>query len=97
MEFTSEQKKTAIIAAGAAAGVAQVLILKKFMDPTTPTLMAQLGTFGKPSALIGIASGLGAILLSVFVLKDNAYAHALTAYGGSALVSGILAGAEGMI
>lgn len=97
MEFTSDQKKTAIIAAAAAVGVAQSLILKKFMDPTTPTLMAQLGTFGKPSALIGIAGGLGAILLSVFVLKDNPYTHALTAYGGAALVSGLLSGAEGMI
>jgi hypothetical protein len=97
MEFSSEQKKTAIIAAGAAAGVAQTLVLKKFMDPTTPTLMSQIGTFGKPSAFIGIAGGLGAILLSVFVLKDHPYTHALTAYGGSALVSGILSGAEGMI
>jgi len=97
MEFSSEQKKTAIIAAGAAVGVAQALILKKVMDPTTPTLMSQLGTFGKPSALLGIAGGAGAIVLSLFILKDHPYANALTAYGGAALVSGILSGAEGMI
>lgn len=97
MEFSSEQKKTAIIAAGAAAGVAQTLILKKVMDTTTPTLMAQLGTFGKPSAFIGIAGGIGAIALSVFILKDHPYTHALAAYGGAAILSGVLSGAEGMI
>jgi hypothetical protein len=97
MEFSSEQKKSAIIAAGAAAGVAQTLILKKFMDPKTPTLMPQLGTFGKPSALISIVGGIGAIALSIFVMRDHQYTHAITAYGGAALVSGILAGAEGMI
>ncbi len=95
--FRSEQKKTAIIAAGAAAGAAQALILRKFMDPTTPTLVPQLGTFGKPSAILGIAGGVGAIVLSMFVLKDHPYVHAITAYGGAALVTGILSGAEGMI
>lgn len=94
MEFSSEQKKTAIIAAGAAAGLAQTIILRKVMDTTQPSLMPQLGTFGKPSALIGMAGGAGAIILSIFVLKDNPYANALAAYGGTALVSGLLSGAE---
>lgn len=97
MEFDSKQKETAIIAAAAAAGVAQTIILKKMMDPTTPVLvpqLAQLGAFGKPSALIGIAAGAGAILLSIFTLKDNAYSHALTAYGGASLISGLLSGMD---
>ena len=96
MEFTSEQKKAAIIAAAAAAGVAQTIILKKVMDPATPVMipqLAQLGAFAKPSAIIGIAGGAGAIILSLFVLKDHPYSNALTAYGGSAFVSGLLAGA----
>lgn len=96
MEFTADQKKSAIIAAAAAAGVAQTIILKKYMDATTPILvpsLKDLGAFAKPSTLIGIAGGAGAIILSLFVLKDHPYSNALTAYGGSALVSGLLAGA----
>lgn len=94
MEFSTEQKKTVIIAAAAAAGVGQTIILRKMMDTTQPSLMPQLGTFGKPSSIIGIVGGASAIILSIFVLKDNQYANALTAYGGSALVSGLLSGAE---
>jgi hypothetical protein len=100
MEFTSEQKKTAIIAAGAAAGVAQTIILRKTMDISTPVLIPQLkdlGAFAKPSAMLGIAIGAGAIILSIFILKDHAYAHALTAYGGGALASGVLSGMGMMI
>lgn len=95
MEFTADQKKSAIIAVAAAAGVAQTIILKKMMDPTMPVLVPQLAQFGgiaKPSAIIGIVGGAGAIILSLFVLRDNQYANALTAYGGAALVSGLVAG-----
>jgi hypothetical protein len=99
MEFTSDQKKTAIIAAAAAAGFGQTIILRKMMDAATPVLIPQLaplGGFAKPSALIGIAGGAIAIALSIFILKDHPYTHALTAYGGTALISGILSGADMM-
>jgi len=96
MDFDDKQKSTAIIAAAAAAGVSQTIILRKTMDTTTPVLvpqLAQLGAFAKPSSVIGIAGGLGAIVVSLFVMKDSSYTHALAAYGAAALVSGILSGA----
>jgi len=99
MEFTPEQKQTAIIATAAAAGVAQTILLRKMMDTTTPVLipqLAQLGSFARPSAVIGIAGGIGAIVLSLFVLRSHPYANALTAYGGAAMVSGILSGLDMM-
>lgn len=97
MEFDTKQKETAIIAIAAAAGAGQVIILKKYMDTTTPVLVPQLkdlGAFAKPSALIGIGAGAAAIILSLFVLRDNPYVHALAAYGGTSLVSGLLSGLD---
>ena len=96
MEFTPEQKQTAIIAGAAAAGVAQTLILKNYMDNTKSmhTSLSMLGAFSYPAPLIGIVGGSLAIVLSLFVLKEHAYRHAITAYGGAALVSGIAAGIE---
>lgn len=97
MEFDSKQKETAIIAAAAALGLGQVIILKKMMDPTTPVLvpqLAQMGSFAKPSSLIGIGVGAIAIILSIFTLRDNSYSHAIAAYGGVSLVSGILSGLD---
>jgi hypothetical protein len=95
MDFTDPQKQTAIIAAAAAIGIGQAIILKKTMDTSMPVLIPQLsslGSFAKPSAIIGIAGGAGAVILSLFVLKDNKYSNALAAYGGSAMVGGILSG-----
>jgi len=100
MEFDADQKESAIIAVASAAGVAQTIILRKMMDASTPVMipsLSSLGSFAKPSALVGIAGGLGAIILSIFVLKNSAYGNALTAYGGSALVSGILSGLDMMV
>jgi hypothetical protein len=97
MEFTSDQKQTAIIAAAAAVGVGQVIVLKKYMDATTPVLvpqLAQMGSFAKPSALVGIGAGAAAIILSLFVLRDSPYVHALAAYGGTSLISGLLSGLD---
>jgi len=97
MEFDSKQKETAIIAVAAAAGLGQVIILKKMMDTTTPVLvpqLAQLGSFAKPSALIGIGAGAVALFLSIVTLRDNAYSHAIAAYGGVSLVSGLLSGLD---
>ena len=95
MEFTPEQKKTAIIAAAAAAGTAQTIIINKVMPNFPSTMAAQLtmlGGFGKPAPIAGVAGGALAIILGIFVLKDNQYSNALVAYGGSALASGLLAG-----
>ena len=96
MEFKLDdvQKKTAIIAAASAVGVAQTIILKKYLpaEMLGKTIIPQLGEFGKIPALAGITCGSLAIVLSIFVFKDNAYAHAITAYGGGALASGVLSG-----
>ena len=95
LKLDDNQKKTAIIAAAAAVGVAQTMLLTKYMPAfpaTMQTQLAMLGNFGKPAVIAGVATGSLAIILSIFVFKDNAYAHAITAYGGSALISGLLAG-----
>ena len=97
MQFDDTQKQAAIIAVAATAGVAQSILLKKYMDTTTPVLIPQLkdlGAFAKPSALIGIGAGAAAIILSLFVLKSHPYSHALTAYGGASLASGLLSGLD---
>ena len=95
MDFTDPQKESAIIAAAAAMGIAQSIILKKTMDVSMPVMipqLAMLGAFAKPSAVVGIAGGAGAVILALFVLKGNKYTNALAAYGGSAMVGGVLSG-----
>jgi hypothetical protein len=101
MEFSADQKKTGIIAAAAAIGVAQEIILKRTLDASTPNLLPNgiagisLGTWGKPSVIVGIGAGAAALLLSLFVLKDHPYSNALAAYGGSALLVGVANGIGG--
>jgi hypothetical protein len=96
MEFTPEQKKTAVIATAAALGVGQVIILKEMVDPKIPSLpfLSQFGSFAKPSAAVGISGGICAIAIALFMLTDYPYKHAFTAYGGASLVSGLLSGLD---
>jgi len=80
---------------GAAAGAGEVLVLRKYVDEKYPTLIEQLGSYGKPSALIPIATGLPVAIIGTMGMfgrgptarKD--YNTALVAYGISATVGGI--------
>jgi branched-subunit amino acid ABC-type transport system permease component len=55
-----------------------------------------LGSFGKPSALAGIAGGVAGILIGLYVPLDPKLKNIAVSYGGSALVSGILSGLDMM-
>ena len=97
--ITPERRMALFIAIGAGAGVAQTVLLKKFVDGSAPTWMPQipqLGSFGKPSALAGIAGGVIGILVGLYVPLDPKLKQIAVAYGGSALVSGILSGIDMM-
>lgn len=95
-------KEIAIMVGAAGAGVLQTLAIQKFVEPTQGNWVPQLGGFGKPAALIGIVTGVGAIALGylsmtrritpVGILNDPRIQFALLGYGGSSLVSGLAAG-----
>lgn len=101
LAITPERRMALLIATGAAAGVAQTVLLKKFVDgtPNVPTwfpVITQLGSFGKPSALAGIAGGISGILIGLYVPLDPKLKNIAVSYGGSALISGILSGLDMM-
>lgn len=99
--ITQERQKALLIACGAAAGVAQTVLLKKFVDGTSPKWMPVLppviGNFSKPSAFIGIAGGVAGILIGLYAPLDPKLQNIAIAYGGSALVSGVLSGLDLMV
>lgn len=96
------EKEILMVAGGAGLGAAQTFVLSQFVDYDAAgmpvNLVPQIGNFGKPSALIGIAGGAAAIGLSVFAMKTGRFVpdprvqYAIAAYGGTALVTGALAG-----
>ncbi|HPE06170.1 MAG TPA: hypothetical protein PLW50_00415 [Smithellaceae bacterium] len=96
MEFNEEQKKAAIIAAAAGAGVVQNIILRQYMDAGAGSVIGgmpdMLAGFNKPSSVYCIASGGVALLLSLYVLKDGKYNNALAAYGAASVVAGLASG-----
>lgn len=94
--LTPERKTALMFAGGAAVGAAQTILLKKYMDGNVPSWypdLSAIGGFGKPSALIGMATGAAAIGVGLFFLKDPKIRNIAVSYGGSALAGGILSGA----
>lgn len=94
--------KEALMMAGfGAAGVAQALIVQKFVPDTN--WIPQLGSFGRPSALIGILTGAGAMALGIYSMKTGMLTHdpriqyGLMAYGGASLASGLVVGLAPML
>ena len=95
-ELTPQRKTALLVAGGAAAGAAQTILLKKYLDATPPaffTTFSFLGGFGKPSALIGILGGAAGLIAGLFLIRDQRIQNVLVGYGGSALATGILSGA----
>lgn len=93
------EKEVLILAGAGAAGVAQTWLIQKFVEPSTPSLVPQIGNFGRPSALIGIVTGVAAIAVGylamarkIAIISDPRIQFALLGYGGSVLATGILAG-----
>ena len=94
-----------MIGGGGAIGVAQTLLIQRFIEPTNPNLVPQLGAFGKPTALFGIVGGIAAIAIAMvgrryqflhsLMGSDFRMDYALLAYGGAALTTGLLAGFSG--
>jgi len=87
-----------MMAAAGAVGVAQNFVLQKFVEPTNPNMVPQLGGFGRPSAIIGIGAGVAALALGMYSMKTGAFIrdpriqYALMAYGGASLASGLVSG-----
>jgi len=87
-------KEALMIAGAAAAGAAQTVVLKKFVDGkfTLP-----LGPLGAPSTFLGVVGGAIALGLGFYTMQtgklisDPRVQYMMMAYGGSAFVSGILA------
>lgn len=86
------------MAAAGAVGVVQNFVLVKFVEPTTPSLVPQLGGFGRTSAIVGIGAGVAALALGMYSMKtgkfisDPRIQYGLMAYGGASLASGVVAG-----
>ena len=94
-------KNALMIAASGAIGVAQTVVLQKFVDSTHPEWgVPQLGGFGKPSVLAGIVTGAVAIAAGMYSMKGGSsmaykiapFAPMLFAYGGTSLATGLIAG-----
>jgi hypothetical protein len=95
-ELTPARKTALLMAGGAAAGAAQTILIKKYLDASPPAFFSTfsfLGSFGKPSALIGILGGTAGLVAGLFLIRDQKIQNALVGYGGSALATGILSGA----
>ena len=93
------EKEVLMIAGAGVAGVAQTYLIQKFVEPTQGNWVPQLGGFGKPSAIIGIVTGAGAIAVAYLAMtrkigfvNDPRIQFALLGYGGSVLATGILSG-----
>ena len=89
-------------AAGAAIGVGQTILIQQVVEPTNTNWIPQIKGFGRPSAIIGIATGVAAIALALYAGKQGGFgrlagitkfAPALLSYGGAALASGLITGA----
>ena len=91
-------KEALIMAAAGAVGVVQNFVLMKFVEPSTPYLVPQLGGFGKTSAIVGIGAGVAALALGMYSMKtgqfirDPRIQYGLMAYGGASLASGLVSG-----
>lgn len=81
---------------GAAVGALQTPLLRQYLDPKYPTLVPQLGKFGTPSAVAGIAGGGIALAAALYANSKrkltDVQISALETYGTVALVGGILSG-----
>jgi hypothetical protein len=91
-------KEALIMAAAGAAGVAQTFVLQKFVEPSTPMLVPQLGGFGRTSAIVGIAAGVAALGVGLYsmktgkIVRDPRVQYGLMAYGGASLAGGLVSG-----
>lgn len=87
-------KEALMIAGAAAAGAAQTVVLKKYVDGT---FSFPLGPLSSPSTFFGVVGGAAALGLGFYamqtgkIVRDPRIQYMMMAYGGSALVSGLLA------
>lgn len=81
---------------GAAVGALQTPLLREYLDPKYPALIPQLGKFGTPSAVAGIATGGIALAAALYANAKrkltDVQISALETYGTVALIGGILSG-----
>ncbi len=81
---------------GAAVGALQTPLLRQYLDPKYPAMIAQLGNFGTPSAVAGIVGGSIALAAALYANAKRKLSDvkisALETYGTVALVSGVLSG-----
>lgn len=91
-------KEALVMAASGAIGVVQTFVLQKFVEPTSPNWVPQLGGFGRPSAIVGIGAGIAALAAGLYSMKTGAIVrdpriqYGLMAYGGTSLASGLISG-----
>jgi hypothetical protein len=98
LAITPDRQKALLIATGAAVGVAQTVLLKKFADGSAqawmPSLPSWVGSFAKPSAFAGIIGGVAGVLVGLYFPLDPKLKNVAVAYGGGALASGLLSGLD---
>lgn len=90
-----------VIGAGALGGVGVPFLVRHFFDTDKTTgqvrqFIPQLGSYGTPSALVGIGTGVAGIAVGLFGdklgLYDKRIKTAALTYGVTALGSGIVSG-----
>jgi hypothetical protein len=91
-------KEALMMAAAGGIGVAQTFVMQKFVEPSTPMLVPQLGGFGRTSAVVGIGAGVAALAVGLYsmktgkIIRDPRVQYGLMAYGGASLAGGLVAG-----
>ncbi len=88
------------IGAGAIGGVGVPFLVRTYYDVddvgAARQFIPQLGSYGTPSAVVGIGTGLAGVAAGMFGdkigLRDNRMRTAAFAYGVTALASGIVSG-----
>ena len=91
-----DRKEMAAEIGGVAVGVLQTPVLRVYADPKYGVIVPQLGKFGTPSALGGIAAGVIALGIAYYGNEKrkltDIQVSALETYGAAALVGGIASG-----
>jgi hypothetical protein len=98
--LSGEQKTLIKYGAGAGLGIVVPFALKKYVDPAYPSpLVPMLGVWGKWSTFIPVATGAGALIVTLLMrkkVKNKDTTGMVAMYGFTSLITGAMNGLTDM-